>query len=670
VPRAQAVGPADVAWLLTAPVALLTVAAIVLLGPPLGHALLEPTGTHFFPGLLPDRRPEPVEHSRYLIALLGPLALAGIVLAWRPTVPGRRRALAAAGVRAAELLLVAALIAAVVVQRATAFRFTAAPAFHTVYFTLPTLAVAALLTVLCVALLGRRTVLRAIARRTRETGSARWAALGVALVATAVWLLPAINTDATIGRANEALVTNAPYWLDETFAVLNGRAPLVDFHSQYGQLWPYLAAGPMLVLGTSFGVFAAIMATATGAALMATYALLRRVVRRSLLALALYLPLLATSLFLERGPLDNRWAPSDVFSLFPMRYGGPLVLAWLTARHVDGAWPRRPAWLFLAAGLVAINNVEFGIPALGATLAAALWSDERLSWRGAGRLAAEAAAGLLAAAVLVAALTLAVAGSLPHYGRLTEFPRLFGVDGWGMLPMHAYGFQVVLYVTFAAAIVLATVRAVTGEEDRLLTAMLAWAGVFGLGVGSYFAGRSHPEVLVDLFCAWALALALLLVAVVRAILARPGRRPAAAELAVLFALGLMVCSLAQIPTPWSQVERLGRTTPTPAFTDNATERFVASVTTRGEPVALLVDAGHRVAYDLGLDNVSPYASIESMPSEEQFRTTLDALRRAHGHKLFAYARQTLPEQGRAFERGGLRLVRTDRRSEVLEYVAR
>ena len=68
------------------------------------------------------------------------------------------------------------------------------------------------------------------------------------------------------------------------------------------------------------------------------------------------------------------------------------------------------------------------------------------------RLAREAAAGLLGALALVALLTLVRAGSLPHLGLLLEFSRLYGVDGWAMLPMPTLGLHLVVYVTFAAAL--------------------------------------------------------------------------------------------------------------------------------------------------------------------------------------------------------------------------
>jgi hypothetical protein len=664
--RAGALAPAELSWLLAPPAALVLLAAIVVLGPPLGHLLFPDPGIAFWPTAVPTLavRPEPVEHGRYLIAIVAPLALAGL-LAWlvagRPA-PARPPA-AGALVQVSQVLLVAFLALTLIAQRSLTYEaiYSGRP-FRSVYFTVPTLVVAALVAGALVAGL-RRSELVARARAwARETPRRRQAALAVALLLAVAWLLTALNGTDTVRNANLGVYGNYPYWIDESFAVLNGRAPLVHFHAQYSQLLPYLTGGLMALLGTSVGVYSALMATATGLTLMAVYATLRRVVRSSFAALALFVPVLATGFFMEIGPLSNRYGPSNLFSMFPMRYGGAYLLAWLTVRHVDGARPLRRVLLFGAAGLVLVNNVEFGVPAFGATLAALLCSEPERSQAAALRLARDAALGLLGAIVAVCVLTLAVAGSLPHFGWLFTFSRLWGIGGVTMLPTPSLGFHLAIYVTFAAALLVATVRtlssAAPGTADRCLTAMLAWTGVFGLGAATYFAGRSHPEVLIDLFSAWAFALALLVVVVVRAILARPSRRPALPELAVLFAFGLAVCSIAQTPAPWSQLQRLGHTARRPPFGAAEAKRAIAAVTHRGERVAILAATGHGIAHELGIVDVAPYASILAMPAKEQLTETIRTLRREGGRVIFAPARQTETPQLEAIERAGYVLIAT------------
>ena len=169
---------------------------------------------------------------------------------------------------------------------------------------------------------------------------------------------------------------------------------------------------------------------------------------------------------------------------------------------------------------VADKNVYAG---QGATLVALAWTLPDRSPRALARLGLEALGGGAIAVALVSALTLAVGGGLPHFGMLFEFPRIFGTEGFGLLPMPSVGFHLVVYATFVAAIAVAAVRGLAGD-DRLLSVALAWVGIFGLGVGAYFTGRSHPHVLIDIFTVWSYALVLLAIVAIRSILRRPGRR--------------------------------------------------------------------------------------------------------------------------------------------------
>lgn len=636
-PAKRALSASESAWLAALPCALLTVAAIVVLGPPLGRMLFAPpAGTTIWRAFILSRiaQPEPTEHARYLIALLGPLLLAGCV-AW---LTGRHmRAKAIPPLRAlAQALLLAVVLAGVVAQELHVYSraYTSEQPASTIRLLTPaTLAAAALLGALAAWALSRRSFVARAAAAMRETPAKRAIALGVAVLAVLLWLSSAFNTDATIELANGSVSENIYFWTDEAFSILNGHAPLVDFHAQYGQLWAYVAAGGMKLLGASIGVYSAIMLAGTAGAMTAVYATLRRLAGSSFGALGLFLPCVATSFFVEVGPLANRYSPANLFSLFPIRYAGPYVLLWLVVRRVQRRSSGSAIPLFALAGAVTINNLEFGLPALGATLLALAATAHDRSPRAFARLAAEALAGLAAAAALVCALTLAVAGSLPHFGMLLTFPRIYGAAGFGMLPMPALGLHLAVYVTFAAALVVVAVRLVSAVEDRPLTAALAWAGAFGLGAGTYFAGRSHPHVLVDLFSAWSLTLALLALVAVPAILARPSRRPQLAELLLLAAIGVAICSLPQVPTPWSQIARLEHLPRHGRSADRSVLEVVARLTHRGEAVALLIPLGHRVAYRLGLDDVTPYATMDSMMTVEQWRETIAALRRAHGHQM-------------------------------------
>ncbi len=636
------------------PCALVTALVVALLGPPLGHAFLGPSDVTFWPETVPA--PEPVEHGRYVLSLLGPALLAAAVLASAHWGARAGDALARRLAIATQLLLaafVALCFAAQYDVLVSAYR----PQWeaHVRYFTIPTLLVALALPALLLATMRRPSAAALVARLVRETPARRVVALLAAVLFTAAWLLTAVNADGSLANIAPGVAGHILWSMDEPFAILNGRTPLVDYHAQYGQLVPYLAAGTMAVFGASIGVFTITMVTGSGLALLALYAVLRRIVRSSLLALLLFMPLVASGFFMKIGPLSDRYGPANLFSLWPIRYGGPYLIAWLLARHVDRLAPRRVWPLFLVAGFTLINNPEFGAGAVAALAVALVAVAPPRTRAAAGRLLAEAAGGLLGALAIVVLLTLARSGSLPHLGWTLEFSKLYGNDGWALVPLPRIGLYLVVYITFAAAIAVAAVRIVHRAPDRVLTAMLAWSGVFGLIAGGYFAGRSHPQVLIDLFSPWALSLALLTIVAVRSLAAGGWRRPGLPELAVLFGFALMVCSLAQTPTPWSQIDRIRDLAPVPIFRQPAAQAFVRQHTRPGEKVAILIPLGHRIAYDTGRVNVAPYASIESMPTQQQLADALAAIRREGATKVFFTTQFTPEDEQEAIQQAGFEI---------------
>jgi hypothetical protein len=642
------VTPGELAWIVALPCAILTLAAVVLLGPPLGHSLLAPSGEALWPPVYTWGNPEPVKHARFALALLGPLLLAACVLVGARRSPRLPPVATRALVTTNQVLLCAGLVAATIAQRHLIS--TEMPRVWRV-FSVPTLVVAVVVAATLVTLLRRPALARRIVQPAAGSRRRAWICSLVAVLATAAWVLPAVATEHT---AAADPFPDLPSWaMADAYAVLDGRTPLVDYHAVYGQLWGYLGAGPMALLGDTVGVFTSAMAIGSALALLAVYAVLRRLVRDPLLALALYLPFLATSLFVIAAT-EVPWRVSNVsiFSVWPMRYAGPWLLAWLTVRQLDGVRPRAAWALALVGGLVAINNLEFGFGALAATFVALACVPERRSLRALARLAASAVAGLAGAALLVTLLTIVRAGSLPRFGLMLEFPHLFGSLGLVSRPMPAVGIHLVIYATFAAALIAAAVRFARGASDVPLTAMLAWSGVFGLGCSSYYAGRSDAIKLAALFPAWAFALTLLLVAVVRAVVARSSRVPSLAELCVLIGFGLSVCSLVQVQAPWRELERLQAGGSKAVFEAPQARQLVAANTKRGDRVAILIPMAHRIAYDAGVVNIAPYGTIEEMATLAQWRAVFAAMRDAGVHKLFLSDERLLPPHLALLERAG------------------
>ena len=626
------------AWLAVPPTAVVVLLAMLLLGPALGDLLFPPSSLHFWSDIGASLvQPEPTENARYLIALTAPLLLtAGTILLTRR--PPRLAAPVTARLRTAiELLTVAALAACLVAQRLYVYTPFYTPRPHVVYFTAASLVVAVVVAVLLIAGARSAAVRERFAAWTAETSAARLVAFAVAGLAVVLTVLPAIVTDASVAGTQRDVVYHLTFTYDETMATVGGRSPLGDFAAQYASLWPYLLAAVMVPLGSSLATFTISLAILTAGSLLALMAVLRRVTRSTVVALLLFLPLLATAAYRLHGSPADRFSVVNYLGTLPLRYAGPFILVWLTVRHLDGAWPRRAWPLFLGGGLVVLNNADFGLPAVGGTVAAILWATGRPTAPRLRRLALDALIGFAAAVALVVALLLIRTGSPPHPSLLMRYAEVFVRGGFGLVPIRpVVGLSTVIFLTYVIAIGVATVRALRGASNRLLTGALVWSGVFGIGSFSYYVGRSVPELVEHLFAGWAFALVLLTVVALQAIAARPGGRPSPLEVACLVGFGLLVCSIAQTPTPWSQADRLGRVGQQ-TFAAPVGQRFVDAQTRPGEPVAILMSLGHRIAANLKLDNVSMYTGTQSMPTSDQMTDVTEALRDAGGRKLFLRA---------------------------------
>ena len=248
------------------------------------------------------------------------------------------------------------------------------------------------------------------------------------------------------------------------------------------------------------------------AILLCFFRVLTAVAGSAVVAVALFVPVVALSVTPSGGEGAGVVNNANVFQVMPIRYLGPAVVAWLLVRHLCRA--RRDVGvfgIFLVAGLAAISTPDFGVATVIAASIALLLASatEADPWPRMRRLGRDAVLGIAAAAALFTLITLLRSGSLPQPDVLLYYPELFGAKGFGLTRMDTIGLYWLLYATFAGALILAAVRATAGETNRVLTCMLAFFGVLGLAAGVYFVGRSNQFTLIALFPTWGMTIAML-----------------------------------------------------------------------------------------------------------------------------------------------------------------
>ena len=429
----------------------------------------------------------------------------------------------------------------------------------------------------------------------RRLGEARWLAAPLAVVITLLWLLPAVVTEGNISDAR-LVGAHIPGQFADYLAAVNGLTPLVDYASWYSFLLPIAFAPLLSAFDSSITSFSVLQ------------------VSLSLGGNALRL----------RGAGERHRAPlGGALSLRPIRGAelptvahlrGPAGLQRALLRRLPEPLPR-PAGRPLASRQAPSSRLP---PALGGLSSSRAWRCSTTSisalapssprsgppWSGwiapsparaaLGDLLISAAAGLLGALALVSAVTLIRAGELPDLSTLTHFSSQFGRYGFGLLPMPSWGLHWGIYLTYVAALLVATVRLMRVPSERVLNAALAFSGLLGLTTGQYFAGRSDSTQLMVLFPVWGLALALLTWLTVRSLRGvgmREARRAVIPAFAVLAGFGVMVASIARFPLPWDQLERISDGGPE-QYRLSAEQRFVEDHTEPEEPV-LIFDTGAR-----------------------------------------------------------------------------
>jgi hypothetical protein len=624
----------DLAWLAVAGGAVVLAAAFAWLAPPLSD--LYPAPTHdLFPVWRTLIDPEPLEDVRSMLALVSPVLLAGVVLALgtsRPSRPALDPFLISLQIVGVVLLVIAVLE-----------QPRGGPLLPHDYFDRYLVSVPNLIAGVAIGLLLAAAALRPPSWRllgsVREAlggGSAwRWVALALAILVTAIWLLPAVNTDGTATRAGLLAPGHFPVQGDDYFAVVNGRTPLVDYISQYANLLPLVLEPVLKAAGPSITSLSISMCMLSGIAMVAIYGAFAQVTRSLWSALALYVPWVALSLFPWNDSGTFREFNGVYYGVMPSRYLGPFLLALFCA--ISLRTRRIPTYaLFLFAGLVLLNNYEFGIGALLALIAAvtAGWDRAVPLRRRMLDLILKGGAGLITAIALVCAITLVRTGELPDPALLTYYNRLFLRDSYGLQPMSSLGLHWALYATYAAALLIAAVRYVRDEPDRVLTGMLAFSAIFGLVTGMYFVGRSSQFQLILLFPAWGLSLALVAWTTAHSLRSAASDRTRLRRLilpatAALIGFGVMISAIDRLPQPQRQIDRL-RDGGTPANLAPI-EREVELWTHPGENILLIATApDHLVAHRAGVVNVSPLNGVTSLFSPAEADRSLDQLEDSGG----------------------------------------
>jgi hypothetical protein len=453
-------------------------------------------------------------------------------------------------------------------------------------------------------------------------------------------------------------------------AALNGRTNLVDYASSYNFLLNYLLEPIFRLFGLTPATYTMAMSVLTLIVMMMVFAIFKALTKSSWLSLGCFLPFCAISFF----PMDQSevsvYTFANYFAAMPLRYFGPVLAAFLTSWYLQRPSKGKMSVLFLTGGLSLVQNPDFGLSALVASLIAVLSSTaESIHPRGkTGFLfnlvpAKGKTASILSifvgsvglAIFLWVSFTFVRSGKFPDIGMLLLIRRLFVYFGFNMIPMDLWGIHWLLLLTYFSALFLVMVRhanranfpvvsrgqadRLTGKVTRLQEGMLLFAGIFGMGSGFYFVARSHIQVLIILFFAWGLTFTLLCLNLFWTgdrfrINQKPLILMAMPISVLLTTFCVFVGTIKFVPSPLSEMTRLSYA-PTEYNQSMAKAvQFVKSNCPAGSKVGIVHILGYSIANLAGVKNVFPYDSPDMVLANQQVDTFVSALRAQNVEHVF------------------------------------
>lgn len=279
--------------------------------------------------------------------------------------------------------------------------------------------------------------------------------------------------------------------------VVAGRTLLADLPAQYGLYAELL--GPVLKLtGLSVVGFTILFAFLHAVSLLALVWLLAITIRSPFLRLlaGMTILLFVGSIWLHiwHGPIAYEY-----FQLWPIRFLFPtlVVLAFVLV-HRRGMKFHHVGALALLAGIGVIWNFDWGIPAYGALVAyflvRLLSGTREFRRRDVYRLAIIAVVPVFVCLVFLTCLA-AKSGWRISLVDWMKYQTIFYSTGFGMLPLPArpHPWMIVVSVYLFGLVHSITMR-VRGRGD-LVSDVVMLLSVLGLGIFTYYQGRSHDVVL-------------------------------------------------------------------------------------------------------------------------------------------------------------------------------
>jgi hypothetical protein len=331
----------------------------------------------------------------------------------------------------------------------------------------------------------------------------RWVVTSVAFVLTGfvAWLL-VLNHEIYFSRSDIWWHLEAP--LGAVLQATHGKTVMVDFDTQYGIIYPYLAAWILSPWGLSIASVSVFFAVMGFLSLWFIYlALDRQIGRGSLWAMLFLAGLLGVWSPFFASAIFHFQASYAAYQFFPLRILWGAFFFWFASVYFHRKHEGLLLLGYLAAGFSVLWNMDTGLVILiawtGTLVFDAVAAAADLPLRR--KLTRAVLHGIYAALALALSVATYAAwarlrsGQWSHLDSFYKYQALYYGSGFGMLPMRLWEFWQPLVLVYAVTVFSAIRRLLRGDVDATVNWNL-FVALYGLGIFSYYQGRSTGGTLI------------------------------------------------------------------------------------------------------------------------------------------------------------------------------
>lgn len=281
--------------------------------------------------------------------------------------------------------------------------------------------------------------------------------------------------------------------------VFEGKIITQDFAHQYG-LYPHFIEPILSITSTSVFAFTLLMGILVALSFLFIYLVLRAVTKNAAISIFGFISIISFN-FIDT--LHQQIIPNPYFQYFPIRTIFPMFIMWWGWKYMNHPQPKIKYIGYLAGAIALLWNLDTGSVTL-LTWFITMGYCEALNWKKDGfkkvikQIATDIGIGIgitLLTALSFKGYMYVRYGYSPLLSLLNEYQQIFYINGFYMAPMpliHPWNIIVLIY---GLGLINALYALIKGKSSRKTNAVFLLS-ILGIGIFSYYQGRSLNELLI------------------------------------------------------------------------------------------------------------------------------------------------------------------------------